>query len=47
MSDPVPYTAVFPASQGTVLFVSGLLAAEQRRRGSCGPSSPPEGQLKP
>src|SRR3954449_5444959 len=34
MSDPVTYTAVLPASDETVLFVSGLLAAERRRRGT-------------
>ena len=34
MSDPVSYTAVLPASDETVLFVSGLLAAERRRRGT-------------
>src|SRR3954449_496506 len=34
MSDPVIYTAVLPASEETVLFVSGLLAAERRRRGT-------------
>src|SRR5437763_2901798 len=34
VSDPVSYTAVLPASDETVLFVSGLLAAERRRRGT-------------
>src|SRR3954470_16498921 len=34
MSDPVTYTAVLPAPDETVLFVSGLLAAERRRRGT-------------
>jgi hypothetical protein len=34
VSDPVTYATVLPASQETVLFVSGLLAAEQRRRGT-------------
>jgi hypothetical protein len=34
MSDPVTYTAVLPASDETVLFVSGLLAAERRGRGT-------------
>src|SRR3954454_1417836 len=32
MSDPVTYSAVLPVSEETVLFVSGLLAAERRRR---------------
>jgi hypothetical protein len=32
MSDPVTYLAVLPVSEETVLFVSGLLAAERRRR---------------
>ena len=32
MSDPVSYTAVLPVAEETVLFVSGLLAPEQRRR---------------
>src|SRR3954449_8957779 len=36
VSDPVSYTAVLPARESTVLFVSGLLAAERRRRGSRG-----------
>ncbi len=36
MSDPVSYTAVLPARESTVLFVSGLLAAERRRRGTRG-----------
>ncbi len=31
MSDPVAYTAVLPVAEETVLFVSGLLAAERRR----------------
>ena len=34
MSDPVTYTAVLPTPDETVLFVSGLLAAERRRRGT-------------
>ena len=34
MSDPVTYAAVLPASQETVLFAAGLLAAEQRHRGA-------------
>src|SRR3954462_10318227 len=34
MSDPVTYTAVLPAPDETVLFVSALLAAERRRRGT-------------
>jgi DDE superfamily endonuclease len=34
MSHRVIYTAVLPASEETVLFVSGLLAAERRRRGT-------------
>jgi len=34
VSDPVTYTAVLPAPNETVLFVSGLLAAERRRRGT-------------
>src|SRR4051794_18143913 len=34
MSDPVTYTAVLPAPDKTVPFVSGLLAAERRRRGT-------------
>src|SRR3954462_15850111 len=34
VSDPVIYTAVLPALDKTVLFVSGLLAAERRRRGT-------------
>jgi len=34
VSDPVTYTAVLPASDETVLFVSGLLAAERRRLGT-------------
>ncbi len=36
MSDPVTYTAVLPTPDETVLFVSGLLAAERRRRGTRG-----------
>src|SRR3954470_8354087 len=36
VSDPVTYTAVLPASEETVLFVSGLLAVERRRRGTRG-----------
>ena len=32
MSDPVSYTAVLPVRESTVAFVSGLLAAERRRR---------------
>src|SRR4051794_33603246 len=32
----VTYTAVLPAPEETVLFVSGLLAAERRRRGTRG-----------
>jgi hypothetical protein len=34
VSDPVIYTAVLPAPDKTVLFVSGLLAAERRGRGT-------------
>jgi hypothetical protein len=34
MSDPVTYTAVLPVAEETVLFVSALLAAERRRRGT-------------
>src|SRR4051794_41277751 len=34
MSDPVTYTAVLPVAEETVLFVSRLLAAERRRRGT-------------
>src|SRR3954452_20815034 len=34
MADPVTYTAVLPVSEETVLFVSGLLAAERQRRGT-------------
>src|SRR4051794_39833751 len=34
VSDPVGYTAVLPVRASTVLFVSGLLAAERRRRGT-------------
>src|SRR3954447_2297445 len=34
MSDPVTYSAVLPVTEETVLFVSGLLAAERRRRGT-------------
>ncbi len=37
MSDPVSYTAVLHVAEETVLFVSGLLAAERRRRGTRGP----------
>jgi len=36
VSDPVICTAVLPVSEETVLFVSGLLAAERRRRGTRG-----------
>ncbi len=36
MSDPVSYAAVLPARESAVLFVSGLLAAERRRRGTRG-----------
>src|SRR4051794_34487760 len=36
VSDPVGYTAVLPVRASTVLFVSGLLAAERRRRGTRG-----------
>ena len=36
MSDPVTYTAALPVAEGTVQFVSGLLAAERRRRGTRG-----------
>ena len=36
MSDPVTYTAVLPVAEETVLFVSRLLAAERRRRGTRG-----------
>ena len=36
MSDPVIYTAVLPVAEETVSFVSGLLAAERRRRGTRG-----------
>jgi hypothetical protein len=36
VSDPVTYTAVLPVAEETVLFVSGLLAAERRRRGTRG-----------
>ena len=32
MSDPVTYTAVLPVAEETVQFVSGLLAADRRRR---------------
>ena len=32
MSDPVTYTAVLPVEQGTVQFVSALLAADRRQR---------------
>jgi hypothetical protein len=34
--DPVTYTAVLPVAEETVHFVSGLLAAERRRRGTRG-----------
>lgn len=34
MSDPVTYTATLPVQEETVLFVSGLLAAERARRGT-------------
>jgi len=36
VSDPVTYSAVLPVAEETVLFVSGLLAAERRRRGTRG-----------
>jgi hypothetical protein len=36
VSDPVSYTAVLPVRESTVAFVSGLLAAERRRRGTRG-----------
>ncbi len=36
MSDPVSYTAVLPVTEETVQFVSDLLAAERRRRGTRG-----------
>ena len=36
MPDPVTYTAVLPVAEETVHFVSGLLAAERRRRGTRG-----------
>jgi hypothetical protein len=36
VSDPVSYTAVLPVGESTVLFVSGLLAAERSRRGTRG-----------
>src|SRR3954469_7502091 len=36
MAYPVTYTAVLPVAEETVLFVSGLLAAERRRRGTRG-----------
>ena len=36
VSDPVTYAAVLPVAEETVLFVSGLLAAERRRRGTRG-----------
>jgi hypothetical protein len=36
VSDPVTYTAVLPVAEETVHFVSGLLAAERRRRGTRG-----------
>src|SRR5512142_3527710 len=34
MADPVTCSAVLPVAEETVLFVSGLLAAERRRRGT-------------
>src|SRR5947209_15742072 len=34
MSDPVTYSAVLPVTEETVLFVSALLGAERRRRGT-------------
>jgi hypothetical protein len=34
VSDPVTYTAVLSIGERTVLFVTGLLAAERRPRGS-------------
>jgi hypothetical protein len=34
VADPVSYSAVLPVCNETVLFVSGLLAAERRRRGT-------------
>jgi DDE superfamily endonuclease len=36
VSDPVTYTAVLPVAEETVHFVSGLLAAERRQRGTRG-----------
>src|SRR3954471_21163785 len=36
VSDPVTYTAVLPVAEETVQFVSGLLGAERRRRGTRG-----------
>src|SRR3954449_12392223 len=36
VSDPVTYTAVLSVAEETVQFVSGLLAAERRRRGTRG-----------
>ena len=36
MSDPVTYTAVLPVGESTVAFVSRLLGAERRRRGTRG-----------
>ena len=36
VSDPVTYAAVLPVAEETVLSVSGLLAAERRRRGTRG-----------
>jgi hypothetical protein len=36
VSDPVTYTAVLPIAEETVQFVSRLLAAERRRRGTRG-----------
>ena len=36
MSDPVTYSAMLPVAEETVHFVSALLAAERRRRGTRG-----------
>jgi hypothetical protein len=36
VSNPVSYTAVLPARESTVALLSGLLAAERRRRGTRG-----------
>jgi hypothetical protein len=36
VSDPVSYTAVLPVAEETVQYVSNLLAAERRRRGTRG-----------